>query len=444
MVVAALVLAGLGTILLAAVGDRAAAEDDLREQSEAFSSLLEELTFAPGNADSGTLRNRLERITRSISVEGMGIIVLPRVAGEPIGDLPAGITIDDLDLAAIRQGETISGQKDGLIWAATGSTNRAGIPQLLVLTRDPDPILLPAFRWFVIAGLLTIGLAVLITVRLSRRLTSPILDASRAATRIASGDLTARIPQRQAEIGGEVGDLVTSINAMADNLDRSRALERQFLLSVSHDLRTPLTSIRGYGEALADGAVDDPERVGNIIESESRRLERLVGDLLLLARLEGTGFEYSPGPTDVASLVRATTLGLRREAEERGVELTVRVPDKASTVTVDPDRYAQVVSNLVDNALRFADRTAVVTVWEAEGRVHLSVADDGPGISDDDLPHVFERLYVAQNNPKVKESGSGLGLAIVRELVEGMSGTVMARRSSIGGAEFVASFAPTR
>jgi signal transduction histidine kinase len=113
-------------------------------------------------------------------------------------------------------------------------------------------------------------------------------------------------------------------------------------------------------------------------------------------------------------------------------------------VMVDPDRYAQIVSNLVGNALRFADHAVAVTLWRAEGRVHLAVADDGPGVSDADLPYVFERLYVSQHNPKVRESGSGLGLAIVRELTEGMGGTVVARRSDLGGAEFVVSFRPAR
>ncbi len=443
MVVTSLVLAGMGTIVLTAISDRAAAEDDLKEQVDAFGSLLEELTLAPTD-DTGTLRDRLERVTRTISVEGIGIVILPRNGTTPIGDLPPGILVRDLNLDALRAGETISGHKDGLIWAATSSTNRAGVPQLLVLTRDPEPILIPAFGWFLVAGLATVGIAVVITARLSRRLTDPIREASQAAASIAGGDLTTRIHEDHTEIGGEVGELVSSINSMAGNLERSRALERQFLLSVSHDLRTPLTSIRGYAEALADGAIDTPEKVGRIIDTESQRLERLVGDLLLLARLESHGFEYSLGPTDAAALVRATSLGLEREAKGRGVGFTVRVPDVASMIMVDPDRYAQVVSNLVGNALRFADQTAVVTLWEAEGRVHLSVADDGPGIADEDLPHVFERLYVAQKNPKVKESGSGLGLAIVRELVEGMDGTVMARRSPIGGAELVASFRPIR
>ena len=442
MVVASLVLAGVGTLVLAAVGDRAATEEDLREQVEAFSALLEELSFAPSQDDAEPVRDRLQRIARTISVEGIGIVVLPRNGGAPIGELPTGILTDDLDVAALQDGQTISGQKGDLIWAAAGSTNRAGVPQLLVITRDADPILLPAFRWFLIASVVTIGLAVLVTVRVSRRLTDPIREASSTAAQIAAGDLSSRVADRHAEIGGEVGELVTSINAMATNLDRSRSLERQFLLSVSHDLRTPLTSIRGYAEALSDGAVSDPEHTGSIIESEAKRLERLVGDLLLLARLESTGFEYHIAETDAVGLVRATSLSLQREAEARGVAMTVRVPDSISPIAVDPDRYAQVVSNLIGNSLRFADCTAVVTLWEAEGRIHLSVGDDGPGISDEDLPYVFERLYVAQNSPKAEESGSGLGLAIVRELVEGMGGAVAARRSPIGGAEIVVSFRP--
>ena len=97
----------------------------------------------------------------------------------------------------------------------------------------------------------------------------------------------------------------------------------------------------------------------------------------------------------------------------------------------------------VGNALKFADAEVGIMLWFAEEKIHLAVSDDGPGISESDLPHVFERLYVSQQNPKVKESGSGLGLAIVRELVDGMGGTVMARRATGGGAEFVVSFPPT-
>lgn len=440
MVVAALVFAGIGTLVLAAVGDREAAEQDLIDQSEALSALLSELTFAaPNDAEGGTVRERLRDVARTISVEGIGIVILPRTGGAPVGELPVGLGVDDLDLEAIRNGETISGAKGDLIWAAASATNRAGVPQMLVLTRERDPILLPAFRWWAIASIITVGLAIVLTLRLSQRLSAPIKDAASTASRIAGGDLSARA-QPSSRAGEEVEQLIESINAMAATLDRSRALERQFLLSVSHDLRTPLTSIRGYGEALADDAIDDSVRVGTIIEGEAKRLERLVGDLLLLARLEGTGFEYHLSTVDLAPLVDAAAVGVRHEAEQRGVTITVRTPDQPVRILVDPDRYSQVIGNLVGNAMRFARSTVLITVWSSDGRIHLAVADDGAGIDEADLPHVFERLYVAQHSPEIRESGSGLGLAIVRELTEGMGGAATARRSSFGGAEFVVSF----
>ena len=335
--------------------------------------------------------------------------------------------------------------RDGdLIWAARGSTNRVGMPQLLVLTQEPDPILLPAFRWFVIAGVATLIVAALVALRLSRSLTDPLVATREVTSRIADGDLDARIDTATIGAADEVADVVESVNAMAENLHRSKALERHFLMSVSHDLRTPLTSIKGYAEALCDGAVDDPTRAGAVIESEASRLERLVGDLLLLARLESTDFPLDRQRVDLNGVITATGVGLQRDAAERDVVLTARAPDEPTWADVDPDRFAQIVGNLVTNALRFADREVVVTLWSAEGRHHLAVGDDGPGIADADLPYVFERLYVSKHNPEVKESGSGLGLAIVRDLTERMGGSVTARRSALGGAELVVSFPPAR
>lgn len=442
LVVAALLLTGIGTIVLASVANREDAELDLREQVEAIGDLLTELTLAPAPADSDeTIRQRLQRVASSISVEGVGLLVLPRNS-DPIGELPAGLTLEELDLAALRAGETVSSRTGDLIWAARGSTSRQGIPQLLVLTADADPILLPGFSWFLVASATAISLAILVTVRLSRRLTEPIREARDVTGRLTEGDLAARIPPEVGDVGDEVGDLLTSINQMADSLQRSHALERQFLLSVSHDLRTPLTSIKGYAEALTDGAVDDVSRVGEIIESEAKRLERLVGDLLLLARLESTDFPLHLTMIDPRLRVTSVTDGLQPEAVERGIVLTARVPDHDVSIEVDPDRFAQIVANLVSNALRYASQTVSLTLWEAEGRIHIAVGDDGPGIPDADLPYVFDRLYTASANPAVKESGGGLGLAIVRDLTDRMGGSVMARRSALGGAEFVVSFGP--
>lgn len=441
MVIASLVLAGLGAIVLATITDRANDEEDLREQTDAMRDLAREITLVQNENSTENTQRQLLRLSNTLNLGGIGILVIAP-NGERFGTLPSGITEDDLDLDLIRTGAIDSGQKDGLIWAAGGTNAIAGGQRLVVLTREPDPIIAPAFRWFLLAGGATILVAVLVTIRLSRRLVEPIREASTTATLIADGDMSARVDERHASAGPELADLVTSVNTMAGNLERSRALERQFLLSVSHDLRTPLTNIRGYAEALTDGAADDPAAVGGIIESESRRLERLVGDLLLLARLEGTGFSYTMATHDLRTIVDHTIDGLRPEAAERGIDLTVRTPPTPVHAEVDHDRFAQVVANLVGNALKFADGAVEVTLWYADGQIHLAVGDDGPGISDADLPHVFERLYVAQHNPEVRESGSGLGLAIVRELVEGMGGSVTARRATGGGAELVVSVRP--
>ena len=444
LVVAALALAGLGTILLATLADREDAEADLRNQVESIGELLGELTFAPtGRDDDETLRQRLRRVAESMSVDGIGLLVLPR-DGVPIGELPGGITVDDLDIDALQEGQTVSGRSGDLIWAAHGQINRIGVPQLLVLTTEADRIVAPAFRWFLVAAVVTVGLSLVVTARLSRRLTDPIREASGVTGRLAAGELGARIPVDAAAVGDEVGDLITSINAMADSLERANTLERQFLMSVSHDLRTPLTSIKGYAEALADGAIDDATRAGAVIESEAARLERLVGDLLLLARLGSTDFPLHPAVVDPASTVASVVEGLGQDADDRGLHLGARLADAPYAIEVDPDRLAQIVANLVSNALRFAATEVTVSLHETDGWVHLAVGDDGPGIDDVDLPYVFERLYMANATPAVKESGGGLGLAIVRDLTERMGGVVEARRSRRGGAEFVVSLRSAR
>ena len=445
MSVATLFFTGVGTIALASIGSRADDEQDLREQVEAFSELFGELTFAPAGDDTAGILRRLQRVAESISVDGVGLLVVPRNTElGPVGELPAGVELEDLDLDALRAGETISERDGDLIWAARGVTNRQGVPALLLLAEEPDSIVLPAFPWFLLAGGATILIGGLLSVRLSGALTKPVIATEAVTSRLAQGELDARVDIDQVGATGEVAALVASVNTMAESLERSKTLERHFLLSISHDLRTPLTSIKGYAEALSDGAVDDPARVGAVLEGEANRLDRLVGDLLLLARLESTDFPLNRHVVDLGPATSAATAGLERDATERGVALITRVPDDAAWASIDPDRYTQIVTNLVANALRFARSEVVVTLWYAEGRHHLAVGDDGPGIADDDLPHVFERLYVAKHNPAVKESGSGLGLAIVRDLTERMGGSVTARRSTLGGAELVVSFPPAQ
>jgi two-component system sensor histidine kinase BaeS len=267
---------------------------------------------------------------------------------------------------------------------------------------------------------------------IGRGLTRPVRAASDAARRITAGDLSVRLPEHGHD---ELGELSHSINTMATELTRSRDLEQQFLLSVSHDLRTPLTSIRGYAEAISDG-VGDPKQAASVIKTEAGRLERLVGDLLDLSKMHSSAFSLRMQRLDAGALAAATVDGFRIDAAERGIDLSTEIRE-VLPVDADRDRLAQVVANLVQNALKFARSRIVVGAARQGAVASVWVDDDGPGIAPADLPHVFERLYVASHTPVRKESSSGLGLAITKELVEAMGGTVSAGIAPTGGARFV-------
>jgi two-component system sensor histidine kinase BaeS len=346
------------------------------------------------------------------------------------------VVLAESDVASLGRGEVVSGVRRGQAYAAAPldvDLPRAEQTAVVVLTEQVDAGLGPALRWFVAAAAVTLVVAAVVAATLGRRLTQSLRAAEAATRRIAAGDLSTRVPEPAPSADDEVAGLSRSINAMADALARSRGLEQQFLLSVSHDLRTPLTSIRGYAEAIADGAVEDEAAAAGVILTEARRLERLVHDLLDLARLEAHQFSFTLGPVDLGEVAAGTVDGFRPEAEEDGITLDVRAPGPGPVVHGDADRLAQVVANLVENAMKHARSRVVVEAPAGGGWATLAVSDDGPGIAAEDLPHVFERLYVARHEPRRRESGSGLGLAIVRELVTAMGGTVAAEPPVPGG-----------
>jgi two-component system sensor histidine kinase BaeS len=427
-VAASLVLAGLGTLVLAGAGARRHTESELRTQVEAITTSLS--TEDPLLTPAADRPRFLAALRGALRLEGVGLLTLPD-DGPPDGELPDGITLSDAEVDRLRDGATVSGREGRFVYAA--ATLVRGDSRTVVLLSDRPGIALGgSVVWFLLAGAGVLVLGVVVATRLARALTGPLQRVEAASERIAAGDLSARVPEPTPGAGDEVASLARSINAMAAALERSRGLEQQFLLSVSHDLRTPLTSIRGYAEALADGTAADSAQAGAVILSESRRLDRLVRDLLELARLDARLFSLEPATVELDELVRACVDGFGPEAAAAGVAVEVRtVP---CVVTGDPDRLAQVVANLLENALRFARSRVLVQVAATGDRARVSVDDDGPGIDAADRDHVFERLYVARHDPQRRESGSGLGLAIVRELVVAMLGEVGADEGAAGGA----------
>jgi two-component system sensor histidine kinase BaeS len=426
-VAATLLVAGVGTLLLARLGARQHTESQLRSQASDLAGTIDDLN------NTGALRV-LVNLRNTLDLEGIEVMRFGP-GGRSADPYPDGVQPADINLDQLRAGETISGNHGSLVYAAAPAQagQRAadrGVLAVVVLTRQADTPLRPATGWFLLAAVLTLAIGALVAWRFGRRLTRPLRDAEDATKHISAGDLSARVPVPHPDKRDELTSLAESINSMAETLERSKGLERQFLLSVSHDLRTPLTSIQGYAEAISDGALPDPADGGAVILSEAKRLDRLVRDLLDLAKLESRQFSMTLESVDLTDVVAATVDGFRPEAEDASVALELQAPQTAITVRVDTDRMAQITSNLVQNALKFAASRIVLTLSTNESWARVDVLDDGPGIALEDLPHVFERLYVARRQPQGKETGSGLGLAIVRELVTAMHGEVRASAAS--------------
>ena len=287
----------------------------------------------------------------------------------------------------------------------------------------------PFLTSLVLAGLGGAVVAALLSLLLARRLTRPIGELAAATHRLADGESEVAVPIQGED---ELADLGRSFNAMSAQLERARESQRSFLESVSHELKTPLTSIRGYAEALEESAVP-PAEGGRVIAAEADRLERLVFDLLDLARVGRAGFDVEHRDLDLGAIGAAAVQRHLPRARELGVELTAERTNGAHGVG-DEGRLLQATSNLIENALRLTPSGGSVTV--STRTAAIVVRDTGPGLADEDLPRAFDRFYLYDRYRSERSVGSGLGLAIVKELITAMDGQVTAAGRPGGGAEF--------
>ena len=458
MVLVTLVLSGLVSLFLAQRTTVQQTRRALVQEATGLAASVQQESSAQKDP-AVALRNLLVTLKRSLSLDGFAVVGV-RPDGQLIGvapvqlnpALPSGISAADLSPASLYQLHTVSGRTGGLVYAAVpyrAELQVAGSPrelvQAVILTRRPPSTLAAAGPWFGLSALVILVVAGLVATRLGRRFTAPIGAAEGVAARIAAGDLEARVPAPPGT-DPELVALAASINSMTEGLARAKAAERHFLQSVSHDLRTPLTSIRGFAEAIEDGATADAVAAAGVIASEARRLERLVGDLLALATLEARRFTLQPQPLDLGEVAAGTAAGFGPSAADLGLTISVQ-PGPPVHAFADPDRVGQVIANLVENALRYA-RTEVRVgvsggIRQGSGPPEVWVTDDGPGIPPGDLPKLFERLYSGRAQPDGarpgRPIGSGLGLTIVSELVRAMGGTVRAESplSPTGGTRIV-------
>jgi signal transduction histidine kinase len=286
------------------------------------------------------------------------------------------------------------------------------------------------------ALLVAIVLAFAAGTLLARRIARPLEQLAQAARSVAAGNLMQQVPVDK-EIK-ELHSLGESFNYMTGSLQKSDESKNVFIANVTHELRTPLTVIKGTVETLEDGALDDTEGRGPLLSSmqrETERLIRLVNELLVLTRADAGALQLDIRALDLAELARARCEGLSRLAAQRGIRLTVEAREQA-TVRGDADRLAQVLDNILDNAIRHSPDNALISILIAkEGReVRCSVSDRGAGIAPQHLPFIFDRFYRADASRNRQTGGTGLGLAIVRALITAQGGRVAAESEPGEGA----------
>jgi two-component system sensor histidine kinase BaeS len=278
----------------------------------------------------------------------------------------------------------------------------------------------PHVQGLILAAVATAALAALIAFLLARAIARPVKRVAEATRGLASS--SGRPPLVPVEGPRELAQLAESFNDVAVALAKAREAERAFLLSVSHELKTPLTAIRGYAEGLEEGALPAGQAAATIV-GESRRLERLVGDLLDLARMNKAEFSVRSEPIDLTAIGREALRRYEGQAREFGISLELGGSPEAPA-TGDADRVLQIVSNLVENALRLTPAGGQVRIVATAGE--LRVEDTGPGLEAEDLERAFERFYLYSRYGRERPVGTGLGLAIVKELATGMGGSVEA------------------
>ncbi len=326
--------------------------------------------------------------------------------------------------------------KKGQVWLVTLSrisdnrflllaVPRPRVPVLTVLADEMIPV-------FSVAGITALFVSLVLAYLLARWIALPLQDVIYAASSFPAGRSSPLKPRGP----HEVQELTQAFNEMSTRVQSSQKSQRDFVANVSHELKTPLTSIQGFAQAILDGTADSPEerkQAANVIFEEAGRMHRLVLDLLDLARLEAGTAEFQHSSVNLRLLLDNIIEKFSLQAKAAGVE--IRLDEGGVPILIgDGDRLAQVFTNLVDNALKHTPERGRITLrtLATSSEVQVEVADTGSGIPPGDLPHIFERFYQADPSRQGgQKHGAGLGLAIAREIVQAHGGTISVR-SALG------------
>ena len=299
-----------------------------------------------------------------------------------------------------------------------------------------DPALLPAFQSAVLQALIVAALAATIaalgtSILLVRAILRPLHQLAVSSRRIASGNYDERVTAPPSD---ELRDVAQSFNQMAEALAQVEHQRITLIGNVAHELRTPLAGLEGYLEGLLDGVLPgDPETI-SAMQHEVRRLRKLVDDLQHLSRVEAGQVAIQPQRFDVVTLVHLIVAQLRPQLLEQCLQVSIEAPEKEALAYADPDRTAQVLVNLIGNAIRYTPEDGCITIRVRCEPTHVQVVveDTGIGIPAEALPYLFERFYRVDPSRSRASGGSGIGLTIARHLARAMGGEITAASPGIG------------
>ncbi|MDP2920227.1 MAG: ATP-binding protein [Dehalococcoidia bacterium] len=290
-------------------------------------------------------------------------------------------------------------------------------------------------RFLLWGGLIAVVIALLLTFVLSRRILAPVRALTATARKLGEGDLSQRV---QSQDKGELGELAQTFNAMASELERSEKLRRNLVADTAHEIRTPLSNIRGYLEAILDGVVSPDEATISSLNEEVALLSRLVEDLQELALAEAKELKLVIQPEDISAIINQSVVSMQGQAASKDITLKAELPERLPLCAIDAGRIGQVLRNLLTNAVTHTTSGGAVTITATPSgnQVEVSVTDTGDGIPAEELANIFERFYRVDRSRSRRTGGSGLGLTIARRLVEAHGGRITAESQPGKGSRF--------
>ena len=326
----------------------------------------------------------------------------------------------------------------------SGELISSGIPTgFLFVAADATSVLdflENTFQLFFITAVAVLLISLVICSITVQRMVDPLKGMCAFAHKFAHGEVDTRITE-YTNRKDEIGELAIAFNAMADSLAQAEQKRSEFVANVSHELKTPMTTIAGFADGILDGTIpkDQEDKYLATIADETRRLSRLVRSMLDMSRLESTGEDLTRRREfDISEKIVSTMLSFEARADDKQLDVDLQLPEDSMQVLADPDAITRVLYNLMDNAVKFAapGSTLCVSLWKSEGKAYVSVRDHGETIPADDLPFIFDRFHKSDRSRSLDRDGVGLGLYLVKSILDA-HGEDIAVTSRDGETEFV-------